>query len=60
MGLLGMLPSLASPLRAPTRPQNILNIAATAEALATIVNTVGPEKVDLDPVTTRQRAGRRP
>jgi len=34
-------------------PQNILNIAATAEVLATIVNTVGPEKLgdQLDAVT---------
>ena len=30
---------------------NIANIAATAEVLATIVNTVGPEKVALDDVT---------
>jgi hypothetical protein len=30
--------------------QTILNIAATAEVLATIVNTVGPEKVKLDKV----------
>lgn len=34
-------------------PQTILNIAATAEVLATIVNTVGAEKVDLDRVTRR-------
>src|SRR5690349_5731511 len=34
----------------PNDPQTILNIAATAEVLATIVNTVGPEKVDLDKV----------
>jgi len=34
-------------------PQTILNIAATAEVLATIVNTVGPEKVDLDKVTRK-------
>jgi hypothetical protein len=32
-------------------PQNILNIAATAEVLATIVNTVGAERVALDSVT---------
>ena len=37
------------------KPQTILNIAATAEVLATIVNTVGPEKLgnQLDPVTLR-------
>lgn len=34
-------------------PQTILNIAATAEVLATIVNTVGPEKVKLDKTTKR-------
>ena len=34
-------------------PQTILNIAATAEVLATIVNTVGPEKVKLDRTTKR-------
>ncbi len=32
-------------------PENILNIAATAEALATIVNTVGAQCVHLDDVT---------
>lgn len=34
-------------------PQTILNVARTAEVLATIVNTVGAEKVSLDPVTRR-------
>jgi hypothetical protein len=34
-------------------PQTILNIAATAEVLATIVNTVGFQKVSLDAVTKR-------
>jgi len=37
-------------------PQTILNVAATAEVLATIVNTVGLNKVDLDPVTRRNIA----
>lgn len=32
-------------------PQNVLNVAATAEVLATIVNTVGAERVALDAVT---------
>lgn len=32
----------------PNTPQTILNIAATAEVLATIVNTVGFERVSLD------------
>ena len=49
-------------------PQTILNIAATAEVLATIVNTVGPEKLgtgrgrrSLDRVTRRNvRAAARP
>jgi len=34
-------------------PENILAAAATVEVLATIVNTVGPEKVNLDPVVRR-------
>jgi hypothetical protein len=33
---------------APNDPQTIVNVAATAEVLATIVNTVGAERVDLD------------
>jgi hypothetical protein len=33
--------------------QTILNVAATAEVLATIVNTVGAERVELDAVTRR-------
>jgi hypothetical protein len=35
----------------PNTPQTIVNVAATAEVLATIVNTVGAERVALDPVT---------
>jgi hypothetical protein len=35
----------------PNTPANILNTAATAEVLATIVNTVGYEQVGLDDVT---------
>jgi hypothetical protein len=34
-------------------PQTILNVAATAEVLATIVNTIGFQKVSLDAVTKR-------
>lgn len=34
-------------------PQTILNVAASAEVLATIVNTVGAEKVNLDRVTRK-------
>lgn len=54
LGLLGYGADLASakdktdPVNSPA---NIANIAATAEVLATIVNTVGPEKVNLDDVT---------
>jgi hypothetical protein len=33
------------------RPQKIVDIAATAEVLATIVNTIGAEQVPMDPVT---------
>ena len=38
----------------PNTVQNIVNIAATAEVLATIVNTVGAERVDLGDDTTRR------
>lgn len=47
LGLLG-LPGKAL---AANDAQTILNVAATAEVLATIVNTVGAEKVSLDRVT---------
>ena len=52
MGLLG-LSSTPSALAAMGKndPQTILNVAATAEVLATIVNTVGAETVSLDSVT---------
>ncbi len=33
----------------PNTPENIVNIAATAEVLATILNTVGAERVALEP-----------
>lgn len=36
---------------APNTVETIANVAATAEVLATIVNTVGAEKVTLDPQT---------
>jgi hypothetical protein len=48
--VLGALPELAS-AEHTNEPQTVLNVAATAEVLATIVNTVGREKVNLDPVT---------
>ncbi len=55
LGLMG-LPSAAMATHrkghtGPNTPENILNIAATAEVLATIVNTVGPEKLNLDATT---------
>jgi hypothetical protein len=52
LGLLAAVPasSLAS-VSTDNSLTNILNVAITAEALATIVNTVGPEKVALDRVT---------
>ena len=55
MGLLGAAgPGTALAASAKRAdPQNILNIAATAEVLATIVNTVGAEVVPLDSVTKR-------
>ena len=55
IGVLGALPGVASAARGDNNAQQILNIAATAEVLATIVNTVGPEKLGdkLDAVTRR-------
>ncbi len=57
IGGLGLLGVVADQARAtPGRGQDvqtILNIAATAEILATIVNTVGAERVSLDAVTAR-------
>ena len=57
LGGLGMFGLLASDDAAAgmsaNDAQTILNVAATAEVLATIVNTVGPEKLDLDRVTRR-------
>ena len=41
----------------PNTPQNILDIAATAEVLATIVNTVGGERVSLSPLERQNIAG---
>lgn len=60
MGLLGLTRG-ADKAMAANDAQTILNIAATAEVLATIVNTVGPEKIQklknekkrLDKVTLR-------
>jgi hypothetical protein len=52
-GLIGSAGLLALPAAALAKndAKTILNIAATAEALATIVNTVGSETVALDAVT---------
>ena len=54
MGLLGLVSEAdAARVSAATdnSAENILAVAATAEVLATIVNTVGPEKVTLDATT---------
>lgn len=58
MGLLGVPVASAHTQKSDGRngindTQTILNIAATAEVLATIVNTVGAERVSLDDVTKR-------
>lgn len=52
MGLLGLSGSSSAVAKMTKNdPQTILNVAATAEVLATIVNTVGAERVALDSVT---------
>ena len=55
MGLLGATGAGSAIAKSAKKadPQNILNIAATAEVLATIVNTVGAEVVALDDVTRK-------
>jgi hypothetical protein len=55
MGLLGAAGAGTALAKGAAKadPQNILNVAATAEVLATIVNTVGAEVVALDDVTRR-------
>ena len=55
MTALGLLPDLAS-AEHTNEPQTLLNVAATAEVLATIVNTVGREKIELDRQTDRNIA----
>ena len=52
MGLLS-LPFASSASAAHEDPQTILNVAATAEVLATIVNSVGQARVDLQPEARR-------
>ncbi|MBW3606858.1 MAG: ferritin-like domain-containing protein [Actinobacteria bacterium] len=57
MGMLGWAQSAHAQLPkseitdAPNNVETIVNVAATAEVLATIVNTVGAERVKLDAVT---------
>ena len=52
MTALGLLPDLAMAGRSSVNsPENILTVAATAEVLATIVNTVGREQITLDSQT---------
>ncbi len=53
LGLLGAPASALAKVAKQNEAQTILNIAATAEVLATIVNTVGAERVDLDHTTRR-------
>jgi hypothetical protein len=58
MGLLGLAGN-AEKAMAANDPQTILNIAATAEVLATIVNTVGAEQLTLMNARAKKR-GKRP
>ncbi|MEV4420584.1 ferritin-like domain-containing protein [Patulibacter sp. NPDC049589] len=54
LGLFGMMSGTAdAATTGDNSPESIASVAATAEVLATIVNTVGPEKLGdkLDPVT---------
>jgi hypothetical protein len=58
MGLMGLASgdALAQGKNSPNTVENITTVAATAEVLATIVNTVGYERVSLDDVTKRNIA----
>jgi hypothetical protein len=60
MGLVGLLPGTAS-AAGPTNPNNdtqtILNVAATAEVLATIVNTLGYRRPIIEDRVTRRNVG---
>jgi hypothetical protein len=58
MGLLGIAAgdAPAQGRKSPNTVENITTVAATAEVLATIVNTVGYERVSLDSVTRRNIA----
>ncbi|QEC49209.1 ferritin-like domain-containing protein [Baekduia soli] len=61
MGLIGSLPSAASAATGPANPNNttqtILNVAATAEVLATIVNTLGYRRPIVKDKVTRRNIG---
>jgi hypothetical protein len=56
MGILSVAPKIAEAggRGAGNNPQNIAAIAATAEVLATIVNTVGAERVEFSDAVTRR------
>ncbi len=54
LGSLGLLSVPLASAASANDKQTILNVAATAEVLATIVNTVGFESVDLGDATTRR------
>src|SRR5215210_4545062 len=59
MGLMGIASgdALGQSLKnSPNTPENITTVAATAEVLATIVNTIGYERVPLDKVTKQNIA----
>jgi hypothetical protein len=56
MGLLGLASGDAFAASSPNTVENITTVAATAEVLATIVNTIGYERVPLDAVTKRNIA----
>ena len=58
MGLAGLASgdAFAQGKNSPNTVENITTIAATAEVLATIVNTVGYERVSLDGVTKQNIA----
>jgi hypothetical protein len=58
MGLMGLASgdAFAQGKNSPNTVENITTVAATAEVLATIVNTVGYERVTLDDVTKRNIA----
>ena len=58
LGLAGLASgdAFAQGKNSPNTPENITTVAATAEVLATIVNTIGYERVPLDDVTKQNIA----